>query len=158
VTPEDQVEVDTGGVRRLTLKRTALSAATAFAAVNVWTGCPAFAFWVAAQVSDNPRITMSVLGVFVIALALLEGVTIIALAWLNNVYDELTGRQRVERRSPWMRAMSEVDERHISQRVGLSLPEQIVIIIVYFAVIALTVWWVFFAGTSTLHCISQGGC
>jgi hypothetical protein len=155
VTVEDQTGVDAGGVRSLTLKRIALTAATAFAAINIWTGCPLFALWVAAQVSSEHRITMPALGVFLITVALLEGVAIIALAWLNNVYDELIGRRRVERRSPWLRAMSEEAERHVSQRVGISLPERIVMIIVYVAVIALAVWYVFFAGSSSLHCFGQ---
>jgi len=158
VTVEDQAGVDTGGVRSLTLKRTALAAATAFAAINVWTGCPLFALWVGAQVSGQNRITMPTLGVFLIVVALLEGVTIVALAWLNNVYDELTGRRRLERRPPWLRSMSAESERHVSQRVGISLPERILMIIIYFAVIALAVWYVFFAGTSYLHCIAQAGC
>jgi hypothetical protein len=147
-----------GGVRSLTLKRIALVAATAFAAINAWIGCPLFALWAAAQVSGANRITMSTLGVFLIALALVEGVTIIALTWLNNVYDELIGRRRTERRSPWLRSMSEVDERHVSHQVGITLPERILMIIIWVAVIALAVWWVFFAGTSYLHCIAQGGC
>jgi hypothetical protein len=86
------------------------------------------ALWVAAQTSGEHRITMAALGVFLVTVALLEGVTIIALAWLNNVYDDVTGRERVERRSPWLRAMSEEAEGHISQRVGISLPERIVMI------------------------------
>jgi hypothetical protein len=155
VTVEDQAGVDVGGVRSLTLKRIALTAATAFAAINIWTGCPLIALWVASQVAGEHRITMPALGVFLIMVALLEGVTIIALAWLNNVYDELTGRGRVERRSPWLRAMSEEAESHVSQRVGISLPERIVMIIVYAAVIALAVWYVFFAGPSSLHCLGQ---
>jgi hypothetical protein len=113
------------------------------------------ALWVASQVAGEHRITMPALGVFLIMVALLEGVTIIALAWLNNVYDELIGRRRVERRSPWLRAMSEEAESHVSQRVGISLPERIVMIIVYVAVIGLAVWYVFFAGPSSLHCIGQ---
>jgi hypothetical protein len=155
VTVEDDAGVDAGGVRSLTLKRIALTAATAFAAVNIWTGCPLLALWVASQTSGEHRITMAALGVFLITVALLEGVMIIALAWLNNVYDEVTGRERVERRSPWLRAMSEEAERHVSQRVGISLPERIVMIIVYFAVIAFAVWYVFFASTSSLHCFGQ---
>ena len=158
MTVEDHAGVDTSGVSSLTLKRTALTAATAFAGINIWTGCPLFALWVAAQVSGERRVTMAVLGVFLIAVALLEGVTLIALAWLNNVYDELTGRERAERRPPWLRAMSEEDERHVSQRVGISLPERILMIIIYVAVIALAVWYVFFAGTSYLHCIAAKGC
>jgi hypothetical protein len=155
VTVDDQAGVAGGGVRSLALKRIALTAATAFAAINIWTGCPLVALWVAAQASGEHRITMPALGVFLITIALLEGVTIIALAWLNNVYDEVTGRRRVERRSPWLRAMSEEAERHVSQRVGISLPERIVMIIVYFAVIAFAVWYVFFAGPSSLHCFGQ---
>jgi hypothetical protein len=155
VTVDDQAGVAGGGVRSLALKRIALTAATAFAAINIWTGCPLVALWVAAQASGEHRITMPALGVFLITIALLESVTIIALAWLNNVYDEVTGRRRVERRSPWLRAMSEEAERHVSQRVGISLPERIVMIIVYFAVIAFAVWYVFFAGPSSLHCFGQ---
>ena len=158
VTVEDQAEVGAGGVRSLTLKRIALAAATAFAAINIWTGCPLLALWVAAEVSGEHRITMAALGVFVIAIALFEGVMIIALAWLNDVYDELIGRRRVERRSPWLRAMSEEAEGHVSQRVGISLPERIVMIIVYVAVIAFAVWYVFFAGPSSLHCIGGASC
>jgi len=156
---EDPAAVDAGGVRSLTLKRIALAAATAFAAINIWTGCPLLALWVAAQASGEHRITMAALGVFVIVVALLEGVMIIALAWLHNTYDELTRRKRVERRPPWLRAMSEESERHVSQRFGISLPERIVMVIVYVAVIAFAVWYVFFASaTSNLHCIAQGGC
>jgi hypothetical protein len=155
VAVEDQAGVNAGRVRSLTLKRIALTAATAFAAINIWTGCPLVALWVAAQASGEHRITMPALGVFLVTIALLEGLTITALAWLNNVYDEVTGRTRVERRSPWLRAMSEEAEGHISQRVGISLPERVVMIIVYFAVIALAVWYVFFASTSSLHCFGQ---
>jgi hypothetical protein len=95
-----------------------MAAATAFATINIWTGCPLVALWVAGQVSGEHRITMTAFGVFVLAAAVLEGLTLIALAWLNDVYDELTGRQRVERRSPWLRAMSDEAEHHVSQRVG----------------------------------------
>jgi hypothetical protein len=155
VTVEDPAAVHARGVRSLTLKRIALTAATAFAAINIWTGCPLLALWVAAQVSGEHRITMPALGVFLVTIALLEGVTIVALSWLNDVYDDLTGRHRVERRSPWLRAMSEEAERHVSQRVGISLPERVVMIIVYLAVIALAVWYVFFASSSSLRCFGQ---
>jgi uncharacterized membrane protein (DUF485 family) len=155
MTVEDQAGVDAGSVRSLTLKRVALTAATAFVAINIWTGCPLVALWVASKVSGEHRITMAALGVFLITVALLEGVMIIALGWLNDTYDELTGRKRVERRSPWLRAMSEEAEHHVSQRVGISLPERIVMIVVYFAVIALAVWYVFFAGPPSLHCVGQ---
>jgi hypothetical protein len=155
VTVEHEAGLHSRGVRFLPLKRTSLAAATAFATINIWTGCPLFALWVAAQVAGEHRITMPALGVFVVAIALLEGVTVIVLAWLNNVYDELTGRRRVERRSPWLRSMRDEAERHVSQRVGITLLERIVVINVYFVVIAFVVWYVFFAGPSSLHCVGQ---
>ena len=130
-----------------------MAVATAFATINIWTGCPLVALWVASQVSGEHRITMAAFGVFVLAAAVLEGLTLIALAWLNDVYDELTGRRRVERRSPWLRAMSDEAEHNVSQRVGISLLERIVMINVYLVVIAFVVWYVFFAGPGPLHCV-----
>ena len=63
-------------------------------------------------------IVVVVLSVLVFAMALL-------LTLLNNVYDELTGRQRVERRSAWLRSMRAESERHVSQRVGITALERI---------------------------------
>src|SRR5262249_50662633 len=97
-------------------------------------------------------------GAFVLACAVLEGLALIAPAWLNDVYDHLTGRQRVERRSPWLRAMSDEAEHHVSQRVGISLLERIVMINVYLVVIAFVVWYVVFAGPGPLHCTGDQQC
>jgi hypothetical protein len=135
-----------------------MAAATAFATINIWTGCPLVALWVAGQVSGEHRITMTAFGVFVLASAVLEGLTLIALAWLNDVYDQLTGRRRVERRSPWLRAMSDEAEHHVSQRVGISLLERIAMINVYLVVIAFAVWYAFLAGPGPLHCIGGQQC
>jgi hypothetical protein len=159
VTVEDQAGLHPGEVRFLSLKRATLAGATAFATINVLTGCPLFALWVAAQVAGSERgITIAALGVFLVAIAVLEGLMVIALAWLNDVYDKLTGRQRVERRSPWLRSVSDDAEKHISQRAGISLLERIVMISVYFTVIAFVVWYVFFAGPGPLHCLGGQQC
>jgi hypothetical protein len=37
-------------------------------------------------------------------------------------------------------------EGHVSQRVGITTLERIIMVNVWLAVIALAVWWVFFAG------------
>jgi hypothetical protein len=42
-------------------------------------------------------------------------------------------------------------EGHISQRVGVTALERVVMLNVYVAVILLTVWYVFFAGPPLLH-------
>ena len=70
----------------------------------------------------------------------------VALSWLNNVYDELVGRPRTERRARWLRSMRAEDEGYVSERVGVTMLERIVMVNVYVAVTALAVWWAFFSG------------
>jgi hypothetical protein len=70
-----------------------------------------------------------------------------ALAWLENTYDELIGRPRPERRLQWLRSMRAEDEGHVSARVGVTLLERIVIASVYVAVISLLIWFFFYAGS-----------
>ena len=47
--------------------------------------------------------------------------------------------------------MRDEAEGHVSQSVGITLLERIVVVNVYLAVIALAVWYVFFAGPPFLH-------
>ena len=42
--------------------------------------------------------------------------------------------------------MRDEDEGYVSQRVGITMLERIVMVNVYVAVTALAVWWVFFSG------------
>jgi len=132
--------------RSLTGKRLMFAAATAFVTVNIWTGCPLFALWVGSQVVGERRLSMGAVGLTVVVLGVLVFAFALALTWLNNVYDELIGRPRAERRATWLRSMRAEDEGHVSQRVGITVLERIVMLNVYLAVIALAVWYVFFAG------------
>jgi hypothetical protein len=144
---EEQVKAD----HLLALKRALLAGATAFITVNVWTGCPLFALWVGSRVSNSHILSMAAVGVVVVVLAVLELVMVFALAWLNNVYDELTGRPPAERRATWLRSMRAEPEGHVSQRVGITTIERIIMVNVWLAVIALAVWWVFFAGSPFVY-------
>jgi hypothetical protein len=90
-------------------------------------------------------------GVVVVVLAALELVMVLALAWLNNIYDELTGRPQVERRATWLRSMRAEAEGHVSQRAGITTLERIIMVNVWLAVIALAIWWVFFAGSPFVY-------
>jgi hypothetical protein len=126
-----------------------MAGATAFVTVNIWTGCPLLALWVGSKVVGQRQLSMAAVGVVVVALAALTLASLLALSWLNNVYDELIGRPRTERRAPWLRSMRDVAEGHISIRVGITALERIVVLNVYVAVIGLTVWLVFFAGPPT---------
>jgi hypothetical protein len=147
----------TPSTRLLTLKRAGMAAATAFVAANIWTGCPLLAVWVGSQAVGRQTLSMGAVGIVVVVLAMLVFAMALLLTWLNNVYDELTGRERVERRSAWLRSMRAESERHLSQRAGVTALERIVMVNVYVAVVTLVVWYVFFASAPaptlcTLHC------
>jgi hypothetical protein len=129
----------------MTLKRLAMAAATAFVAINIWTGAPLVALWVGSQVSDQAVLSIRAVAAVVMVLAVLVFALSVALTWLNNTYDELIGRPRVERRAPWLRSMRAESEGHISSRVGVTALERIVMVTVYIAVTALIVWLIFLA-------------
>jgi hypothetical protein len=140
-----------GPPRFITLKRLVLAGTTAFITANIWTGCPLLALWIGSQVVGQQTLSMAAVGVVIIVLAVLVFVMAVALTWMNNVYDELTGRPRIERRATWLRSMRAEAEGHVSQRVGITVLERIVTINVYLAVITLVIWFVFFAPPPFLH-------
>jgi hypothetical protein len=131
----------------MTLKRVALAGATAFITVNFWTGCPLLALWVGSQAVGEQTLSMGAVGVVIVVLAALVFALAIALTWVNNTYDELVKRPRTERRAPWLRSMRGEAEDHVSQRMGTTVLELIVMVNVYVAMIALAIWYVFFAGS-----------
>jgi hypothetical protein len=133
--------------RFMALKRTTLAAATAFLAINIWTGAPLLALWAGSQVEGETALTMRALVVVVVVLVALVTAMTLALTWLSNTYDELIGRPRGERRAPWLRSMRAEAEIEIDGRVGITALERIVMMSVYIAVIALLVWLLFFAGS-----------
>ena len=137
--------------RFMTLKRVAMAAATALVAINIWTGAPLLALWVGSRVVGKTVLSMRAALVVVAVLAVLVFGLAAILIWLNNTYDELIGRPRVERRSPWQRSMRAEADENISARVGVTALERIVTMIVYVAIIALLLWFVFFAGPPFPH-------
>jgi hypothetical protein len=116
-----------------------MAAATAFVTAQIWTGAPLFALWVGSQFVGQRTLSMAAVGIVVFALALL-------LTWLSNTYDDISGRPRTERRARWLRSMRAEDEGYVSQRVGITPLERIVMLNVYVAVLLLAIWYVFFAG------------
>lgn len=131
--------------RFVTLKRATMAGATAFLAINLWTGAPLLALWVGSQVGDQTTLTMKAVFVVLIVLAILVVAMAVALTWLSNSYDELIERPRAERRLPWLRSMRAEPEGHISSRVGITALERIVMLSVHIAVITFLVWLIFFA-------------
>jgi hypothetical protein len=134
----------------LMIKRTAMVAATAFLAINLWTGAPLIALWVGSQVVGQTTLSMEAVFVVVIVLAVLVFSMAMALAWLSARYDRLTGREPGEQRLPWMRGMS--GDQGIEQPgygAGITPLERVVMISVYLAVISFLLWFFLLAGAPT---------
>ena len=131
--------------RHYALKRAAMAGATAFLAVNLWTGAPLLALWVGSRVVGETTLSMKAVFVVVIVLAVLVFAMAVALARLNAAYEELTGRPAGERRLRWMRSMNTVREDPLVIGMRVSALERIVVASVYLAVITFLVWFFFFA-------------
>jgi hypothetical protein len=104
-------------------------------------------FRVGSQVSGQTVLSIKAVFVVILVFAVLVAAMAVALTWLNNTYDELIGRPRIERRVPWLRSMRAEAEGHISSRAGETALERIVMISVYIAVIMFLIWLVFLAGS-----------
>ena len=134
--------------RSTLLKRVAMSAATAFLAINIWTGAPLFALWVGAEVVGEKQLTFGAVFIIVLVLAILVLAMSLALARLNAMYDRLIGRPTRERRLTWLRSYRDEDWRtEVHRQVGITVLEWIVMASVCLAVLAFVVWFFVFAGS-----------
>jgi fatty acid desaturase len=126
----------------------ALSAATAFLAVNLWTGAPLLALWVGSQAVGRKQLSFQAVAIVVIVLGALVLAIAFALAKLNAAYDRLIGRPTRERRLTWLRSMRDEDWRAEAHRLeGTTLLEGIIMVNVCVAEIAFLVWFFGFAGS-----------
>jgi CBS domain containing-hemolysin-like protein len=134
------------------LKRLLMAAATAFLAINIWTGAPLLALWVGSRIVGKQALSMTAVFVVVIVLAALVYGMTIALTRLSAAYDELIGRPPRTPRFAWLRSMStQDDEIAYGPRVGVSALERIVMASVYVAVIGFLVWFFVLAGSPLPH-------
>jgi hypothetical protein len=144
--PSNTRQGESAPVRLLWLKRTVILIATTLIAVNFWTGAPLAALWIGSRVIGQGELTMTAVFVVVAALAMLLGVMALALTWLSARYDDLTGRPTGERRTlPWLRSMRGEEVDLIRKKRGTTALETIVVANTVTAVIALEIWFFFFA-------------
>lgn len=131
------------------MRRILLVSASALAAINICTGAPLLAVWVGSQAAAGSRLSMGAVGVVIVVLGASCLALTRALGWLSARYDELTGRPVAARRtSPWLRSMRGEREEVSRRRHGISPVERVVVIVVVLGVLALEVWFFFFAGSS----------
>ena len=125
-------------------------AATAFLAINLWTGAPLVALWVGSQVVGQTTLSMKAVFVVVIVLAVEVFTMAVALTWLSAEYDRLSGREPGERRLPWLRGMSgEEGIENPGYGAGVTPLERVVMVSVYLAVICFLLWFFLLAGAPT---------
>jgi hypothetical protein len=129
-------------------KRVGLLSASALAAINIWTGAPLLALWVASRVTGGSVLSMLAVFVVIVVLAVSCLALTAALTWLSARYDKLTGRPAEARRtSPWLRSMRGEREELARKRMGVSGIERIVVIALVVCVLVFEVWFFFFAGS-----------
>jgi hypothetical protein len=131
-------------VRFLSARRVAIAAATAFLAINLWTGAPLLALWVGSKVVGQRSLSMAAVFVVLVVLGVLVFALALALAWLDAAYNRLTGVPLRESRLTWLRSMNTQGETVSGDRAITAL-ERIVMASVYLAVVAFVVWFFVFA-------------
>jgi hypothetical protein len=125
-------------------KRIALAAATAFIAVNIWTGAPLLALWIGSRAVGQTTLSMGAVVIVVGVLIVLDLTMGVLLLRLNRVYRGLLGASEGQRRAAWLRTLSSDGDDESGEPV-VTLIERIVVICVYAAMVALVVWFLFFA-------------
>jgi hypothetical protein len=131
-----------------TFKRLLLLSATTLVAVNIWTGAPLLALWVGSRIIGQRALTMGSVALVVVLLAVFVVSMALALTWLSARYDDLVQRPSGEHRtSPWLRSMREEQKDLARARLGTTPVEWIVTASTLVAVLALEVWFFFFAGS-----------
>jgi hypothetical protein len=129
------------------LKKLGLVIATGLVAMNTWTGAPLLALWVGSMAQAGQVLSARGVVVVLAVVGVLEYLLAIALTWLSAKYDELTGRPRLAgETSPWHRAKRGDRVQDIRARFGISMPERVVAACVILAVLALEIWFIFYAG------------
>jgi hypothetical protein len=126
------------------VKRIALAAATSFVAVNIWTGAPLLALWIGSQAVGQTTLSMGAVVIVVGVLIALDLIMGALLLRLNRIYRGLLGAGDGQRRAAWLRTLSS-DGDDESGEPAVTLIERIVVICVYAAMVALVVWFLFFA-------------
>jgi hypothetical protein len=127
------------------LYRVVLGILSALISINLWTGGPLFALWVGSRVQASiGTLSMAAVGATIGVLIAVTFVLYKILAWLNVRYYAAIGRPLPRQQAAWLKPMSG-ERRAVQVRRPLSAVERIVIVSVVVAVLALEIWFFFFA-------------
>ena len=127
------------------LYRIVLGILSTLVSINLWTGGPLLALWVGSRVQASiGTLSMGAVGATIGVLIVVTYVLYRLLAWLNVRYYAAIGRRLPRQQAAWLKPMSG-ERRALQVRRPLSGVERIVVISVVVAVLALEVWFFFFA-------------
>ncbi|HKJ36463.1 MAG TPA: hypothetical protein VKA36_07845 [Solirubrobacterales bacterium] len=132
------------------LKKIAVTSAMALAAINLWTGSPLLALWIGSRVqgsSDVPQMT-AVLAV-IAALGVQSYLLTKALARLGAIDRRMSGGPgpRYREPPPWLRSARGERSRYQERAASLTTLDRVLVIVFVMAVLAMQVWFFFFAGS-----------
>jgi hypothetical protein len=128
------------------LQQIALLSAMGAVSVNIWTGAPLLALWIASRLFDSGAPSMGAIFVVAALLALIATALVIALGAISSTYDRVSGsEQTVRTHLPWLRSMRGERPREVGAEVGVSAPEKVLIASVVLAVLAFEIWFFFFS-------------
>jgi hypothetical protein len=131
---------------RHTPTRIFLAVLGSLVSVNLWTGGPVLALWVGSRVQESQgQLTMGAVGATIGVLIAITFVLYKLLVFLQARYNAVAGEQDGPRRqTAWLKPMSG-ERRSLSVRRPLTAVERVTVISVVVAVLALEVWFFFFA-------------
>jgi hypothetical protein len=118
--------------------------------VNLWTGLPLLALWVGSQATGGELLNMTGVVAVVLALAILETASVIALTRISAGYDRVTGRPAPVRQPPPGLLSMSASKAQPAGRREINAIEAIVIAVVVVAFMAFEVWFFFLATTSPM--------
>ena len=141
--------MEAGPRRASRAQRVGIATLIALVSVNIWTGSPLAALWVASHVQRGQQLQMSSLVVVVAVFGALSFTLIRLLAVLGSRYETASGQVRTVRRHvPWLRSMRGERPQYPGERPQLTMLERILIVGVVVAVVSFEIWFFFLAGSS----------
>ena len=129
-------------------RRVGLGSVVVLLALNIWTGSPLLALWVASRVQPESQLGMSGFVTVVLVFGATSLLLVRLLAVVGAAFEEATGQSRAVRRHvPWLRSMRAERRRYPGEPAGITTLERLLIGMVVLAVMALEIWFFFFAGS-----------
>jgi predicted secreted protein len=125
------------------LKRILLAAATAFLALNVWTGSPLLAVWLGSRVQgEESQPSMGAFAVVIVSLVIFSLVLYQLLKLTMRAYQEATGTTpTVRTHAAWLRSMRDERRDAASARSGITGAERAVVVMVVIVAVGFEVWF-----------------